>query len=206
MKLDDLDNLKNAATLAEFANLSPARIDDFRQKHPKFFPATFWKTAEVSDDSDLALGARRSKRAVWQEFQAILHEAWVVGFDDASLAIVLVQPVAAMGRFELTLTITYPYQRAVLWLYTHSGLARLCRECKNRFVADVPGRQFCSTKCNGEHQRAKLSAQRQRLSRNPTWYKKELARKRRWWKKHGSKRRAQRKKAVRNSKGRSVVF
>jgi hypothetical protein len=61
-------------------------------------------------------------------------------------------------------TRVWPYQQAVMFLGTNPWRALFCGLCSKRFVADKPGRRFCSEDC------AKEARKRGQLA---------------WWNQHG---------------------
>lgn len=55
-------------------------------------------------------------------------------------------------------TRVWPYQQAVMFLGTNPWRALFCGQCGKRFVADKPGRRFCSEDCTKEARKSSKRA------------------------------------------------
>jgi hypothetical protein len=182
--MDDTNEILNAADwLADFSNLDPAGVEDFRKTRAGFVP-DFWWTESVS-------GLTGATVKIWQACQAHLQEAWKSGPGKRAFSLTacirlisagvrpdlpvegrdyhveppLVYAANAVGipREQATIyhinlesdlwlagTRVWPYQQAVMFLGTNPWRALFCGLCGKRFVADKPGRRFCSGDCTKE--------------------------------------------------------
>jgi hypothetical protein len=187
--------------LALFSNLSdPTQVARFRQKHNTFFPRNFWNwlvpqvgtdAAILTTDAASAEAVGRLKREppieFWKSFQAVLREAWQMGFP-LEECVRLISCSAVRDRLlgktdvepDLSSYPVWPYQRAVMFLGVEPWRARLCGKCASRYVADKPARRFCSNECSAKARQSSRAAS---------------------WRKHGEKWRAIYK--TKNAKSRS---
>lgn len=165
-KLKDL--LREARTLAEFSNLSPADVDYFRHNYPDFVP-DWWGSAAFS------LEEAEKSIPVWKLEQQRLQDAWRTGFPpDTCVQLIsdaakmtelerrlqamterLIEPLTGppLAKEVLPKPIVYPYQRAVMFLAIAPWRAQHCKMCLNRFVAGEPRQQLCSERCRQEAER-----------------------------------------------------
>jgi hypothetical protein len=175
--------LREAQTLAEFSNAATADAEYFRYNYENFVPAGWWVTRRISEEDFHVFG--KDPPFLWQIYQRQLREAWQGrfpiencvqlisasrGLDPSGLN----EPVASNEHAVL------PYQRAVMFLGIESWRARFCF-CGRRFVADKPGRKFCSDRCFIESRKHSRRA---------------------WWREHGEDWRADRAKPRGKRKGR----
>ena len=65
--------LNLAQKLAEFANLTPEGVNDFRNDNPEFVPAGLWTTSSRVGDAPTITPR-------WQEDQQLLRKAWLNRF------------------------------------------------------------------------------------------------------------------------------
>lgn len=143
-----------AKVLAEFANLEPQDVKQFRTDHSGFFPKAWWSYRPTGYD-----GAPSPKEQ-WQITQKYLRDAWMFEFDIATPLFDYVclltsvfdpadllleksyRPPFATG---IELGDNYPYHSAVKWLTGQGGWrARICSFCEKRFLAEHPNGRFCS--------------------------------------------------------------
>jgi hypothetical protein len=74
--------------------------------------------------------------------QGLVQEMWVKHFPfESSVALIGMGNGTVENKFSLD---TFPYQRAVMYLYGEPWRAKICEECGGLFVADHPLRRFCS--------------------------------------------------------------
>jgi hypothetical protein len=148
--------LNAADALAEFANLEPASVNEFRQRWTDFVPAECWTKREALDLGPIF---------VWKILQSKVRDAWGKQFPSES-TIDLISTVARESDFikqlENVTKMTneefhqknrdhswakpeaYPFQSAVMLLTMEPWRAKVCEECGNRFVADHAKRKYCS--------------------------------------------------------------
>jgi hypothetical protein len=168
---DTNDILNSADGLAEFSNLEPAGVEDFRKTHAGFVP-DFWWNESVS-------GLTGATVKIWQVCQAHLQEAWKSGPGKRPFSLTAcirlisagvrpeepvegrdyhVEPREQSTIYHINMesdlwlagTRVWPYQQAVMFLGTNPWRALFCGLCGRRFVADKPGRRFCSETCTKE--------------------------------------------------------
>jgi len=150
------DKLRDAQTLAGFANLTAKEVDYFRTNYPEFVPQKWWNYSPTNDDG-------RPKDKLWITNQSWLREAWINKFDidqfrlmrlltsvfdpdelfEVSLRAHPWPTFADIGALQDTVT---PYWRAVLFLNEQKWRVRLCERCKSPFVAGHSKQKYC-----GEH-------------------------------------------------------
>jgi hypothetical protein len=134
--------LADADVLAEFANLEPAQVVSFRQKHPDFFPDTFWPDGRVGLPEILVKAGEFGFD--WKRYQDLLRSAWEKAFP-LEKCIRLIAPSGRLEQSELyVFGSTYAYQSAVMFLHEQPWRAKICEECHKRFVADHAKRRYCS--------------------------------------------------------------
>jgi hypothetical protein len=138
-------DLNNADALAGFANLESDQIEPYRQKHPDFFPETFWP----ENRTGFSIAALNAGVAGfdWQTYQTLLRQAWAKKFP-SDLTIRLLESSGMGPSLEVGMGHVYPYQNAVMLLHDQSWRAKICEDCHNRYVADHAKRKYCSTKCS----------------------------------------------------------
>lgn len=149
--------ISRAKILAEFANLQPSDIENFRADHPKFFPERWW------DYRAIAYDGTPSPEPQWQRTQRYLWDAWLFEFDiDTPLFDYLrlltsvfdpadLEEMAPKTKFRPSFAALteigddYPYHLAVKWLTGQAGWrAKTCSFCEKRFIAQHPNGRFCS--------------------------------------------------------------
>jgi hypothetical protein len=173
--------LANAETLVEFANLDESGVDVFRAKHSDFAPAPWWTY---------------KKGAQWKMNQRWLREAWDLRFDlgmfrlmrllesvfDPDNDILPPHPEDAHPQTFVSVSDMrdefYPYQQAVMFLKDENWRVRVCG-CGKRYVADHPRRKYCSIACPLWHDEQEKRAHSEHRKKQ----------KRRWWNKRGKKKR-----------------
>ncbi|MGA8025058.1 MAG: hypothetical protein WB990_18970 [Candidatus Acidiferrales bacterium] len=187
--------LNLAQKLAEFANLTPEGVNDFRNDNPEFVPAGLWTTSSRVGDAPTITPR-------WQEDQQLLRKAWLNRFppDDCIRLIVewanfywgdesvqrTSEALQKMDATELEAFMSKPEnfikpkafeaQQAVMFLHDMPWRASRCEreKCRNYFIKDAKGRRFCSPACFTENRKAD---------------------KRKYWGDTGSKQRAKKNKA-----------
>jgi hypothetical protein len=148
--LDLKDELVDAGTLAQFAELKPEEVENFRHRvAPGFVPEQWWDSA----------GQRARDWKIWQEMQTLVRSAWDSGFPtDYALSILLNHFSTATHEDDSFLAFTeifrsLPYQKATMFMFNQSWRARRCNQCRKRFVARETNDQFCSADCRVEFRR-----------------------------------------------------
>jgi hypothetical protein len=154
------EDLRDAQILAEFSNLTPSSVDYFRHNYPDFVPQPWWDY--VSDIEE-----PKAKR--WQSVQKDVCRSWdrkfaAEGrvFHEVSLLLSVFDPNAMLSRRNKRerpayanvvdlLPLTWPFQKAVSYLFHNPWRARFCAECGKRFVAAEPKNKFCSTRCGEDN-------------------------------------------------------
>jgi hypothetical protein len=221
-RMEDTNRILDLADwLAEFSNLEPASVEEFRKKRAGFVP-DFWWNESVTSGIPLPDSTSKIENVaglegyaavkIWQACQATVQEAWKSGTGKrafpltacirlisagvrpdlptegrdyqseplaeplihAANAVVIPREQAAIYHINvesdlwLAGTRVWPYQEAVMFLSTNPWRALFCGLCGKRFVADKPGRRFCSEGCTREaRNRGKLA----------------------WWNEHGGEQR-----------------
>jgi hypothetical protein len=157
--------IEAAETLAEFSNLGLDRVDIFRRKHPDFVPQPWWDYQ-----------ATGSTEKQWQVNQFFLRQTWEGHFGKGGVFFLMrllqmahrvweglfgdERPTfAALTELECG---SYPYQKAVMFLFEHPWRAKFCVQCQKRFVAVERNTRYCSESCSHiAHTKQKLD----------NWYK-----------------------------------
>ena len=152
--------LDAADALAEFANLEPANVSDFRARHSNFAPPGVWEGHTANDAPRL-----------WKIEQARVRDAWQKNFPHEG-SVLMISEIAKLSQLDqrmdqlqkmsleeyegavadakknganwLPKPESWPYQEAVMFLTMEPWRARICGECGNRFVADHAKRKYCS--------------------------------------------------------------
>src|ERR1700691_4042563 len=120
-----------ADALAQFADLKPEDAENFRRSvYPGFVPEPWWDFE----------GWRNRDWKMWQEMQDHLRETWDAGFPtDYTLSFLIhhsstaTQPESDLSFVEIFRAM--PYQQAAMFLFNESWRARICNQCRKRFVA-----------------------------------------------------------------------
>jgi len=138
------NELRNLRTLADFSNLETAeQADYFRHNYREFLPEEFWRPGVL-------LAGKRGP-SDWRYLQSGVRAAWREKFPpDACLSLIVflaISPEQIEGSESVKV---WPYQKAIMTLATEPWRARFCKSCGNRYVADKPGRVFCSDSCAKE--------------------------------------------------------
>lgn len=196
------EGLTLADKLAEFANLQPEGVAEFRTKNPHFVPSTVWEAMHADLTTE-------GFELVWQQMQKIVRTAWESGFspDDCVELIVRGAQFATMQQnfkdqeelIELGVKLglgeaeyyehvrkqmlrkreIFGYQQAVMFLNVQPWRAAKCpgamgQPCGKYFVKQAKRSIYCSEECFNANRSAD---------------------KRRWWTDVGTKQRAQKLKA-----------
>jgi hypothetical protein len=187
--------LNLAQKMAEFANLTPEGVSNFRNDNPDFVPAAMWNTT-------VRWGHSATSIPGWQEDQQLVRDAWRNRFapDDCIRVIVewandywgseslqrTSEALQRMDETEVAAFLSKPEnfikpkafeaQRAVMFLHDQPWRASRCEreKCRKYFVKDAKGRRFCSQACFNENRDED---------------------KRKWWRDSGAKQRAKKRKA-----------
>jgi hypothetical protein len=165
--------LRDAQALASFSNLEPEGVEYFRRNYPDFVPQAWWDY-EATNRTDQLKGGLLPPGKQWQDNQRYVREAWENHFTGGLFSVIrLVMSVfnpndildvtmgfdAIDGRpgfmkledFFGARLVTYPHQKAVLYLFEQPWRARFCHECGKRFVAAEPKNKYCGEACSHEN-------------------------------------------------------
>ncbi len=137
-----------ADALAQLADLKPEDAENFRRAvYPAFVPEPWW-------DFD---GIRIADWKMWQEMQNHLRETWDAGFPaDYVLTFLIIHSSTVTDPDTDSIVEVYrsmPYQQAAMFLFNESWRARVCNQCRKRFVAVKPNDQYCSQRCKTDFRR-----------------------------------------------------
>jgi hypothetical protein len=169
--------LNEAEALARFANLQPEDIKSFRQMYPDFAPEGIWDSPALSIPS----GQMPESVPTWKIFQKSVQEIWANKFPPENIVEFIaavaevskgykqVKELAEMlSKKVLTYSLPKPEifacQRAMMFLGVQPWRALFCGVCGKRFIADKPGRKYCSEECAEKTRKGSKLA---------------------WWNKHG---------------------
>ena len=148
-------SIADAKVLAEFANLQPRGVRQFRAVNSGFFPEAWWEYRPTAYDGS------PSPKEQWQIAQKFLRDAWLFEFEtplfdyihlftsvfdpDDSAAVPLRKKYRPPFATGIDLGDDYPYHRAIRWLTGQGGWrAKTCLFCEKRFIAEHPNGRFCS--------------------------------------------------------------
>jgi hypothetical protein len=171
------ERFQDARTLAEFSNLETAGAEYFQQNYPEFLPSSLWKTfssgggpqyALTSDGTDYVESGKQEKPYVegppWSILRDSLQKAWRDKFPiEEAVGLINFHGVGLFHMGDIAVSgaalgkTTWPFQRAVMFLASESWRARFC-VCGKRFVADIPGRRYCSDKCFQDSRKAAMKS------------------------------------------------
>jgi hypothetical protein len=148
-----------AKVLAEFANLEPDGVEEFRKAHPAFVPQAWWDYRPTLPYAPYAPAPKMQ----WQINQNLLRDAWMFEFHlelgryvhlltsvfdpnepEPPLSERRIRPAYVAGMdigYEMEEDL--PYYRAVKWLSGHGEHAKTCRECGRRFIGENSNAKFC---------------------------------------------------------------
>ena len=197
------EGLTLADKLAEYANLQPEGVAEFRTKNPHFVPSAVWETLHADLASD-------QFNLIWQDMQTVVRAAWESGFSPDNCVELIVRGAEAasmqqdfkdheelvgmnLGEPEyyehrrkqmLREREIFGYQQAVMFLHVQPWRAAKCpgamgQPCGKYFVKQAKRSIYCSEKCFNANRSAD---------------------KRRWWTDVGTKQRAQKLKTKRRKK------
>jgi hypothetical protein len=171
------ETLQDAQALASFSNLEPEGVEYFRRNYPDFVPQAWWDY-EATDRTYQLKGGLLPPGKQWQDNQRYVREAWENHFTGGLFSVIrLTMSVfdpndilevaldAMFGPDDVVKRpgfikledlfgaglVTYPHQKAVLYLFEHPWRARFCKECKKRFVAVESKNKYCSEVCSHEN-------------------------------------------------------
>ena len=136
-------NLKAAKVFAAFLDLRAVEIEEFRGKHPDFI--LLWYRWE---------GIQKQFRKVWENGFPQKNVLQVLSSNDFMGSEIITTTVDEQGKqhekrqsaeeYQQGLT----YKKAVLFLFTDSWRAKICKRCGHHFVADHSQSEFCSVSCS----------------------------------------------------------
>ncbi len=147
-----------ARVLAEFANLEPDGVENFRAAHSDFVPQAWW------DYRPTAPNGAPSPQKQWQMTQGLVRDAWLFEFQlEWPRYVHLLTSVFDPNEpepplferhhrppFVAGLDLAFqnsqesPYHLAVTWLGGQGWRAKMCLMCGKRFVAEHSKTKFCS--------------------------------------------------------------
>jgi len=123
----------------------------------------FWKqepfrSRNPSGGNTYAFRQQTTPRNLWQQNQSWLREAWKAHFeigllDMLKLLTSVFDPKASPPNTVFATLLNVPdgsYHRGLSWLFEQKWRARLCAECKKRFVAAESKTICCSDNCSNE--------------------------------------------------------
>jgi len=140
---------REAERLAKFLSLEPSQVETFRHDNPRFAPAKWWDYQPTD-----------SKQ--WELVQGFLREAWDDNFELdlfelTRLLLCVFDPTDTVEaifndpRRPVFATLNdiaddSGFHIGVRYLAEHPWAAKVCKECKRPFVADIPPRKYCFEK------------------------------------------------------------
>jgi hypothetical protein len=154
---ESLSRLRDAQALADFANLEPSDVGQFRRDYPDFVPDGWW-----------VYQATHSNEEQWRMNQRFLRESWKEQFPQDDLYGMMRLVLSVFDPTQINLldlsskpqrplfaelsdlpSGSSPYQQAVMFLFAEPWRARFCAEpeCGKRFVAAEPKTMYCSEAC-----------------------------------------------------------
>jgi hypothetical protein len=144
---------REAERLAEFVALEPSRVERFRRDNPRFAPADWWDYQPTNSEGKIL------PETQWQLTQKFLQEAWdddfeldlfeltrllLCVFDPAGTeAGIFKDPIRPAFAGLKELADDWGFHLGVRYLAEHPWAAKVCKECKRPFVADIPQRKYC---------------------------------------------------------------
>lgn len=140
------ERLKAAAALAAFLDLKTADIATFQLKYRDFLPTWVWEETLGYFNSNTKVGSRNEpeKYLPWLKLQNHLKQVWDEGFFEEA-----VLDFISEHSFFLNDSIAHTddCRKAVLFLYENSWRAKICPQCKHRFIANHSQSECCSLDC-----------------------------------------------------------
>jgi hypothetical protein len=142
------ENLKAARVLAAFLDLQPSEFDEFRKKYWTFMPLLTVPTQFQMQLQKVWQGGFRQK-----EVLEVLSSNDMMGGGRITTTTIdtetgkLDQETQSVKEYEQGLT----YKKAVLFLFTDTWRAKICRHCSDHFIAEKNGARFCSPPCATEY-------------------------------------------------------
>jgi len=143
--------IEDARALAEFLDLEPFGLPQFRLKHPDFFPPLAWQASYFEPESE------SGRSADWLRRRNQLRDVWTKGFPEEQVLEVissshLFLEFASAHEAETspasTNTSLDTYRKAILFLYGESWRAKICAHCGRHFIADHSQSKCCSVLCS----------------------------------------------------------
>jgi hypothetical protein len=137
------ENLKAAKAFAAFLDLRAVEIEEFRGKNPDFMLR--WHGWE---------SIQKQFRKVWENGFPQKEVLQVLSSNDFMGGELIIPTTDAQGKrhekrqpveeYQQGLT----YKKAVLFLFTDSWRAKVCKQCGRHFVADHSQSECCSLSCS----------------------------------------------------------
>jgi len=201
--------LRDAESLAEFANLDPAGVAYFRNNYPDFAPSDWWdlpyrsngaRVLRFEDVIGLTDLNKIEDKVVqqWQHTQEQIRKAWKAKFkfehaSEVSDLLKLVfsangsalvwnssQVIMPGGTIHEVHAKLQSFHKAVLYLQVHPKQAKTCEECGRLFVHVHGKRKLCLI----PDARGETCAQKRINATNLKWWHKQGNKKRKAKQKH----------------------
>jgi len=154
------ENIKAARAFAAFLDLRAAEVEEFRRKHPDFMLR--WHGWE---------SIQKQFRKVWENGFPQKESLQVLSSNDFMGGELIITTVDEQGkRHEKRQSVEeyqqgLIYKKAVLFLFTESWRAKVCKQCGRHFVTNHSQSKFCSVGCSGEG-RKQYKAERHKRIKN----------------------------------------
>jgi hypothetical protein len=140
--------LKDARALAAFLDLKQdgfPGVLEFRSDSPDFLPPSFWQDAwGINNESD-----EPKQYRPWLKLQNQLKKVWDKGFPEKDVLKLISENSFFLDAANKTAS-PDAYRKALLFLYTDSWRAKICRQCKCHFIANHSQSECCSVECAAE--------------------------------------------------------
>ncbi len=137
------ENLKAAKTFAAFLDLRAVELEEFRRKHPTFILLWYrWESLQ------------KQFRKVWENGFPQKEAIQVLSSNDLLGGELVTTTIDEKGKshetnqqvedYQLGLT----YKKAVLFLFTESWRAKVCKQCGRHFIRNNSQSECCSAQCS----------------------------------------------------------
>ncbi len=167
------ENLKAAKAFAAFLDLRESETGKFRRKHPDFILMWLvWKSIQ------------EQSRKVWENGFPQNEVLQILSSNDLLDGELITTTADEQGKSHVKSQSVDEYQRgltykkAVLFLFTDSWRAKICRHCERHFIANHSQSECCSVSCSATRRKEYKAERHKRVK------KKLNARRRRDYAKH----------------------
>ena len=137
------ENLKAAKAFAAFLDLRESETTKFRQEHPDFILMWFsWKSIQ------------EQSRKVWDNGFPQNEVLQLLSSNDLLGGELTTTTVDGQGKSHVKSQSVAEYQRgltykkAILFLFTDSWRAKICRQCEHHFIRNHSQSECCSVSCS----------------------------------------------------------